>query len=178
MILDRSSRQRLARLTARVVATLVAFACLSACGSSARTLNSTKVERAIAKSILEQRNIHALVACPARVPQTSGHVFTCTARLDVGTYPVSVTEIDGNGRVRYRDDTPLVVLNIARVQHAIEASVFSQRHLRATASCPSEVLQRVGIVFRCTAVVNGNARRYPFFVREIDGAGHVRYLGA
>jgi hypothetical protein len=96
----------------------------------------------------------------------------------VGTYPVTVTETDGNGRVSYRDDKPLVVLNIAKVQHAIEASVFSQRKLRATASCPSEVLQRAGIVFRCTAVVRGRTRRYPFEVREVDGAGHVRYVGA
>jgi uncharacterized protein DUF4333 len=175
---DRSSQQRLARLTAGVVTILVAAVCLSACGSRARTLNNAKIERAIAKSILEQRNIHALVVCPARVPQNSGHAFTCTARLDVGTYPVAVTEIDSNGRVRYRDDKPLVVLNIARVQHAIEASVFRQRRLRATASCPSEVLQRVGLVFRCTAVVNGKTRRYPFVVREIDSAGHVRYVGA
>jgi hypothetical protein len=172
------SARRLTRPAAIVVATLLAAACLSACGASARNLNTAKVERAIARSILQQRGIHAAVLCPARVPQTSGHAFTCTARLDVGSYPVAVTEIDGNGRVRYRDDKPLVVLNIARVEHAIEASVLSQRRVRARASCPSEVLQRVGIVFRCTAVIDGRAHRYPFVVREIDGAGHVRYVGA
>jgi hypothetical protein len=173
---DRSSR-RLANLIAIVVTTLLAAAFLSGCGSSARNLNSAKVESAIATSILKERSIHAMVVCPSKVPQKLGHVFTCTARLDVGAYPVAVTEIDGNGRVRYRDDKPLVVLNVSRVQHAIEASVFSQRRLRATASCPSEVLQRAGIVFRCTAVIDGRARRYPFLVREIDGAGHVRYVG-
>ncbi len=170
------ARRHLARSTA-VVAIVLATGCLSACGSSTHDLNSAKVEHAIAKSILEQRNVHAAVACPARVPQQSGHTFTCTARLDVGTYPVTVTETDGNGRVSYRDDKPLVVLKIAKVQHAIEASVFSQRRLRATASCPSEVLQKAGIVFRCTAVVRGRKRRYPFEVREVDGAGHVRYVG-
>lgn len=174
---DRSAQQRMAARGVCAAAILVAVVCLSACGSRARSLNTAKVERAIAKSILEQRNIHARVACPAQVPQRSGYAFTCSARLDVGTYPVDVTEIDGDGRVRYRNEKPLVVLNIAKVRRAIEASVLSQRRLRATASCPSEVLQRAGVVFRCTAVVNGRARRYPFVVREIDGAGHVRYEG-
>jgi hypothetical protein len=161
-----------------VVAALVAVAGLAACGSSGRHLSIARVEHAIASSILEERKIHAAVACPARVPQLAGHTFTCAARLDVGIYPLTVTEIDGNGRVRYRDDKPLVVLNIARVRHAIEASVLSQRRLHATASCPREVLQQAGIVFRCTAVVRGQTRRYPFAVHEVDGAGHVRYVGS
>ncbi len=171
------SPQRLGRPSAGVFAALLAAGCLSACGSSAHNLSSAKIERAIAKSILEERKIHAAVGCPTRVPQQSGHTFTCMAHLDVGTYPVTVTEIDGKGRVRYRDDKPLVVLNIARVQHAIEASVLRQRRLHATASCPREVLQRAGIVFQCTAVVRGQTRRYPFAVREVDSAGHVRYVG-
>ncbi len=171
------SSPRWVRLTVGVVSAIFVAAGLSACGSSERHLNSASVERAIAKSILEERKIHAVVSCPSRVPQQSGRTFTCTAHLDVGTYPVTVTEIDGSGRVRYQDDRPLVVLNIARVQRAIEASVFNQRRLHATASCPSEVLQRAGIVFRCTAVVRGQTRRYPFAVREVDSAGHVRYTG-
>ncbi len=171
------SPRRLTGPSAPVIAVVLAGAILSACGSSARNLDSATVEHAIARSILQQRGIHATVLCPGRVPQESGRTFTCTARLDVGAYPVAVTEIDGRGRVRYRDDKPLVVLNITRVQRAIEASVLRQRRVRATASCPSEVLQREGIVFRCTAVVSGRARRYPFVVREVDSAGHVRYEG-
>jgi hypothetical protein len=151
--------------------------CLAACGSSAATLDSAKVERAIATSILEQRDITAIVTCPSKVPQTAGHVFTCTARLDVGVYPVTVTETDGDGHVRFQDRRPLATLNVVKVQRAIEASIFSQRGLHATASCPREVLQQAGVVFRCTAVVAGRARRYPFEVTEVDNAGQVRYLG-
>jgi len=156
---------------------LLAAVCVSACGSGARSLDSAKVERAIATSILKEHDLNAVVACPSKVPQKAGRVFTCAARLDVGSYPVAVTEINSSGQVRYQDDRPLVVLNIAKVQRAIEASVFGQRRLRATASCPSEVLQQAGLVFRCTVVVDGGARRYPFVVSEVDNAGHVRYLG-
>jgi Domain of unknown function (DUF4333) len=159
------------------VTVLLAVACLSGCGSSARYLDGQKVERAIATSILKERGLYTTVACPTKIPQSSGHTFTCSARLTVGAYPVTATEIDGSGQVRYQDAKPLAVLDIARVQHAIEASVLNQRRLRATVSCPHEVLQRAGLSFRCTAAVDGGAQRYPFVVTEVDGAGHLRYLG-
>jgi hypothetical protein len=137
MTTDRSPR-RLTKLVA-VSAALLATVCVCACGSSTRSLDSAKVERAIAGSILKEHDLHATVACPSKVRQKSGHVFTCTARLDVGAYPVTVTEVDGSGRVRYANERPLVVLDVAKVQQAIEASVYSQRRLRATAACPPEV---------------------------------------
>ncbi|HWJ51076.1 MAG TPA: DUF4333 domain-containing protein [Solirubrobacteraceae bacterium] len=168
---------RTLRLASLVSAVLVAvFIC--ACGSSSRSLDSAKVERAIATSILKEHGLYTTVACPAKVPQQAGHVFTCTARLEVGAYPVTVIETNGSGRVSYANQQPLVVLNIAKVQRAIEASIFSQRHLRAAASCPAEVLQRAGLVFSCTARINGGAGSYPFRVSEVDSAGHVRYLAA
>jgi uncharacterized protein DUF4333 len=158
-------------------AALLAALCVSACGSSAKYLDREKVERAIATSVLRERGLYTTVACPSKIPQLAGHAFTCNARLNVGTYPVSVTEVDGAGNVRYQDKRPLVVLDIAKVRHAIEASVLEQRRLRATVSCPSEVLQQAGITFRCTAAVHGGARSYPFVVTEVDGAGHLRYVG-
>jgi len=160
-----------------VAMALLASVCLSACGSSTRTLDSVTVERAIARSILAERDLYTTVACPSKVPQLAGRVFTCTARLDVGAYPVTVTEINGSGHVGFQDERPLVGLNVAKVQRAIEASVFDQRHVRATASCPAEVLQQAGLVFRCTAVIDGESHRYPFVVSEVDDAGHVRYVG-
>jgi hypothetical protein len=160
-----------------VAMALFASVCLSACGSSTRTLDSVTVERAIANSILRERGLYTTVACPSKVPQLAGRVFTCTARLDVGAYPVTVTEINGSGRVGFQDERPLVVLNVAKVQRAIEASVLGQRHLRASAYCPAEVLQRAGLVFQCTAVIDGESHRYPFVVSQLDDAGHVRYVG-
>ena len=119
-----------------------------------------------------------MVACPSKIAMRAGEIFTCTARLDVGSYPVTVTEIGSNGHVRYGNTSPLRILNIAKVEHAIETSVRDERHLRATVSCPAEVLQQKGLIFRCSAVIRGGTRRYPFVVRETDEAGHVRYLGA
>jgi hypothetical protein len=151
--------------------------CVSACGSSTRTLDSVKVERAIADSILREHGLDTMVACPSKVVQRAGHTFTCTARLDVGAYPVTATEVGDNGHVRFQDSAPLVGLDIADVRRSIEASVFSQRGKHATVSCPAEVLQRAGLKFTCTAVVAGTSRSYPFVVSEVDGAGHVRYIG-
>jgi hypothetical protein len=162
---------------ASLPAALLAVVCLPGCGLSARSLHTAKIERAIAASILKQRNLDATVACPSRIPQQAGHSFTCTASFEVGTYPVAVTEIGGEGQVRYSNPRPLIVLNIAKVERAIEASVSRQRHVTANVSCPAEVLQRAGLAFRCTAVVKAGARRFSFAVSEVDDAGHVRYVG-
>jgi Domain of unknown function (DUF4333) len=163
-----------------VAAAMLAAVCVSACGSSGsstRSLDSAKVERAIADSILHERGLYTKVACPSKVVQRAGHAFTCTARLDVGSYPVTATEIGDSGQVRFQDTAPLVGLDVADVQRSIQVSVLDQRGEHATVSCPAEVLQRAGLKFTCTAVVEGATRRYPFVVSEVGDAGHVRYVG-
>jgi Domain of unknown function (DUF4333) len=148
---------------------------LSGCGGSKPALSTVIDERAIAASILAQHHLYATVRCPPKVPKKTGTVFTCTASLDVGTYPVTVTETNDSGHVSYQDRAPLVALDIAKVERAIEQSIDSQKHLSATATCPSEVIQKAGVVFTCTATVDG--KPYPFEVTETDSDGHVRYVG-
>jgi hypothetical protein len=148
---------------------------LSGCGSSAPTLNTVTEERAIAASILTQHHLYAAVRCPSKPPRKAGFTFTCTAKFDVGTYPVTVTETNGRGHVVYQDQEPLTTLDIAKVEQSITQSIRSQRRLSSAVSCPAEVLQKAGIVFTCTATVAG--RGYPFAVTEVDGDGHVRYIG-
>jgi hypothetical protein len=157
---------------ALAAAALVAGA-LTGCGSSATRLDSVRVERAIADTILRERNLYATVACPSSVPQKAGHAFTCQAHLDVGTYPIEVTETNGSGHVRYENQRPLVVLDTKKVQRAIRASIHNQRDLPSTVRCPAEVLQQAGLAFTCRANVHG--RSYRFAVSELDDAGHVRY---
>jgi Domain of unknown function (DUF4333) len=168
--------RRARRLTVIASALLVAMLA-SACGSSTPTLNSARVERAVAASILQERGLHTTVVCPPDVPRKAGRVFTCTARLDAGTYPITVTETNGSGHVRYENSQPLIALNVAKVRRAIATSISQQRGLSATVSCPAEVLQREGVQFTCTAVLSGQRQRYPFVVSEVDGKGHVRYVG-
>lgn len=165
------------RLSAIALA-LVAGACVSACGSGTKTLDSAKVERAIANSIAREHGLYTNVICPADIPQRAGRAFTCTARLQVGDYTVGVTETDGSGHVAYQSDSPLIALDVAKVQRAIEASIFAQRGVRAKAACPAEVRQQAGLAFRCTAAVNGSSQSYPFTVSQLDGAGDVRYIGS
>jgi hypothetical protein len=158
-----------------LVAALPIAQVLSGCGGSTPTVNGPAVARAIAQSILTERHVYTTVSCPPDVPQEAGRTFTCTANLDVGTYPVPVTVVDGNGHVRWASQAPLVVLKIAGVERAIKRSIRSQRNLDATVQCPRQVLQRAGLVFKCTATVNG--RSYPFTVTEVDGRGNVRFVG-
>lgn len=160
-----------------IAAALLALAALAGCGSSAgtATLDTIKLERAIAGSILTGHHVYTLVSCPTHVPQQRGHRFACTANLSVGSYPVYVTEMDGGGHVSYGDDAPLQTLDTQRVERSIAAAIDAQRGLRARVACPSEVLQQRGLGFTCTAVVGD--KHYPFAVTESDGDGHVRYVG-
>lgn len=139
------------------------------------TLNTVTVEHAVAASILTQHHINASVSCPSKVPRKAGVVFTCTASLNVGTYPVAVTETNNSGRVKYQNQAPLAALNIAKVERAIEQSIGTKRHHNSTVTCPAEVIQKKGIVFTCTAKVDG--RSHPFEVTEVDDNGHVSYVG-
>jgi hypothetical protein len=148
---------------------------LIGCGSSKPTLDTAAVQRAIAQSILTQRHVHTNVRCPSKVPRKAGVRFTCVASLQVGSYPVSVIETNGSGRVRYENSAPLVILDIKKVETAIAESILRQRHLHATVTCPAEVLQQAGVAFNCTATVGG--KPYPFTVTQVDGNGHVRYVG-
>jgi len=150
---------------------------MAGCGGGGHELNSASVQHAIEQTVLAQRGLRTPVSCPSSIPQSAGHTFTCTASLSVGTFAVDVTETDANGHVRYAEQQPLRVLDIVKVEQAIQAAAATQRHVTATVSCPPNVLQAAGVAFRCVAVAHGSTRQYPFAVTEIDGNGHVRYVG-
>jgi hypothetical protein len=160
---------------AAVVVSAALSGMLAACGSSDEKLDTQQVQRAIAASILAQHAVRANVQCPANVARKAGQAFTCFATLDVGSYPVAVTEKDDAGHVRYGSAAPLVPLDVAKVESSIADSILAQRHLTSRVRCPATVLQRTGLRFICTATVAG--RSYPFEVTETDAAGHVRYVG-
>ena len=91
--------------------TRAAFACVavaaglaaSACGTveSPPVLNTEKVERAIERSSLAQRGVHAQASCPSGVHQRKGLTFSCVAvGKGAGTRFV-VTQLDGSGQVQY-----------------------------------------------------------------------------
>ena len=169
---NRAPTARATLVAATAAGVLVAL--LSGCGNST-TLNTSTVQRAIAASILAQRHAHTTVACPSNVPRRAGVVFTCTAKLQVGRYPVTVKQLNNLGYVSYHNQVPLVLLDTPRVENSIAHSIATQRHLHATVTCPTEVRQQTGIAFRCTARVNGV--RYPFDVTQVDDRGNVRYIG-
>jgi hypothetical protein len=167
-------RGRSAVLRAAAAAGLAAGA-IGGCGAGAPTLGTRTIETAVAESILVQHGVRTAVQCPRGVARRAGVVFTCTVRLDAGSYPVTVTENDGHGRVRYESRAPLALLQAARVERAIAAAILAQRHLRAHVSCPATILQQAGLRFSCLATIG--ARSYPFDVSEVNAAGRVRFVG-
>jgi hypothetical protein len=76
---------------------------LAACSSSESiaTLNTEKIERAIAQSSFAQRGQRARVSCPSAVPQTEGLKFSCTAVVGSVSTRFVVVEQDDSGHVHY-----------------------------------------------------------------------------
>jgi hypothetical protein len=102
-----AARWRGRRVPAVVAALLTTSLAVSACGSSrtsptsARILNTQKVERAIARSALSQRRVHASVSCPSGVYQKQGITFSCIATVGQSRTQFVVTQLDGSGDVHY-----------------------------------------------------------------------------
>ena len=67
------------------------------------------------------------------------------------------------------------ILDTERVERAIEQSIFKERKIQATVSCPSGVERKKGKKFRCIATFKGG--RTPFVVTQTDDRGAVRYIG-
>ena len=180
---DAVTRRRLGRRPIVLAATAtLALSGIAACGSGGPYLNSAKLERAIAQSVLVQEHVYTRIACPNQIPQKQGHVFTCEALFDVGSYPIPVTEANGQGNVTWNTRTPIALLDISRVVFAIRHTVYIQRGVRSNVVCPRQVLQQKGITFTCAvAVSTGNARvkpgNYTFGVTELNNAGRVGFIG-
>jgi hypothetical protein len=68
---------------------------------------------------------------------------------------------------------PTAILNTAKIERAIANSSLAQRGLHAEVSCPSNVQQKKGLEFTCTASVGHVDTE--FVVVQLDSAGHVHY---
>jgi hypothetical protein len=92
--------QHLCLVLALIVGPSLVFA---ACGSSesVATLNTQKIERAIARSSFAQRGERPRVDCPSAVPLREGLKFSCKAVVGSVSTRFVVVEQDGSGHVRY-----------------------------------------------------------------------------
>jgi hypothetical protein len=73
-------------------------------------------------------------------------------------------------------------LNTTRVEHSIEQSILSERHLASTVVCPSAVPQEAGRTFECVASTPsakkpGTLIKTPFVVTIQNKSGYVTYAG-
>ncbi len=136
----------------------------------------TSIRAAIEQSIVKERGLTTVVVCPPAEPRKTGLHFTCTARLNVGSYPVTVVELNTRGDVKYSNSSPLRVLNSRAVELAIQRAITKERHLGSTVTCPKEILQQKGLVFTCSAKTTHGVGT--FTVTEVDNDGHVRFVGS
>lgn len=165
----------LARTTFPALAALAALT-LAACGGSDTTIKTTGYAKAIQKSVLDQHKQVVNVDCPPTVKKKKGESFVCNVKLEVGTYPVTVTMIDDNGKAKYGNSTPLILLDTGQVEHAIGVQIRHQRHLGSDVTCPKQVLQKQGLTFFCTAKVEDGVTTR-FKVSQTDDKGHVNFVG-
>jgi hypothetical protein len=95
-------------VTKKLLATLLAAACmltgLPGCGASEpakKVLNTEEVERAIERSIREQRKLDSSVTCPVNIEQKKGNDFSCYATVKGKRFEFKVTQTDDDGHVTY-----------------------------------------------------------------------------
>ena len=93
--------------------------------------------------------------------------------MGIGRRAAVVLALAAAGMAGCGDDKPKI-LDTERVERAIEQTVFRQRHLATSVTCPSGVEQKKGVVFRCVAKFKGG--QTPFVVTEGKN-GAVRFVG-
>jgi hypothetical protein len=80
----------------------------------------------------------------------------------------------GSGDSAATDGTDsAAILDTGKIERAIADSSLAQRGLHADVSCPSDVPQKQGMKFSCTATVGQVDTE--FVVVQTDDAGHVHY---
>lgn len=150
---------------------------LCACGSAQPgALNTTRVARAIARSIHAQRGVTAQVTCPTGIPIGAHRQFRCVAEVGTHNTPFLVTELDATGHVSYVGVSPLAtpLLDTAKVALAIEQSNTTVRAVRSKVQCPTDIPLQRGLAFACIATTSAGVMTV-FDVEQVDGRGHVSY---
>jgi hypothetical protein len=70
---------------------------------------------------------------------------------------------------------PTSILDMHSIVHSIEASIWTQRHIRARVTCPPVILQQKGRDFACIARVAHSTSRTPVTVTQQNNDGYVTY---
>lgn len=68
-------------------------------------------------------------------------------------------------------------LSTKQTRLAIEESILTQRHIRASVVCPTEVVREKGVTFQCVAT-SPNGTKTVFHVVEANARGYVEYSSA
>lgn len=129
---------------------------LSACSNR---LNISDVEAQIKADIERQGRRLTLkaVRCPSDVERQSGAYFRCVGELDPeGTFTINVTQQDNQGTLDWEVPNSRVMLNLGKVEAAIQQGLAEALGKRGLVDCGSELYRpnQSGDQFEC-AIVGG-----------------------
>jgi hypothetical protein len=103
------ARSRPTRHPRRLLGVLVAAgACaIAATGCSGPAINASELEAELSVQVADRLGVEpaaVAVSCPDEVPLDTGSEVTCTATTGDRSYPVTVTQVDGQGAVQWSLD--------------------------------------------------------------------------
>jgi hypothetical protein len=140
---------------ARASSTLTVLALAVATVACSRTLNLDSVKTAISEGLTSQLGLPiASVTCPAEAPAVkAGNVFECTATpKDGGRFTVKVSQKDDQGNIAWEVVKTEGLLDLAKVEAAVQKGLKDQAQVDATVSCGGRwKAGKAGDRFECAA---------------------------
>jgi hypothetical protein len=139
------------------------------CGSD--TIDASKVEAGIEKSLSTATASVSSVSCPNDVEKKEGATFTCDAKLEGGgKAKVKVTQTSKGGDFTYAFKPGTVVLTDNTVEPALEKDLAASGLPDTTVDCPNTIKVKEGETVTCTATGSGGRQsQLTFTVSRADG---------
>jgi hypothetical protein len=140
-----------------------------------RTVDASRLERAIAISAQAQRHQKAVVICPADVLVAVGSSFYCAAQAGGEVTPFLVTERAG-GKLAFKDISPnrAPSVDMTEIEIEIAKAMRTDHKVARSVSCPQEMPRQEGLEFICV-VTTGAKRPTRFIVRETNSFGRISF---
>src|SRR3954451_11979106 len=127
----------------------LALAALGQAGCTSDTVDTSKVEQGIEKSLSTSSVKVTSADCPSDVEKRKGDTFTCGVKLSNGaTGDVTVTQEGGN-RYSYAFKSGSVQIPGSEVDSAIEQQLATEGVDGATVTCPETIIVKVGTTVTC-----------------------------
>lgn len=147
---------------------------LAAC-SSDPTLDQSATERAVGKAVAADVDPKVTATrCPEDLDREEGGRFECTVQLQgAGTLPVTVTQVDGDGKLRVVPGAAIVTQE--RVAAELKAALKDEfdRNFQVACDLDAVAVREPGSTATCTA--RDSTSRRTVTVKVTDAAGTLDF---